>query len=142
MFCLTHLCILLFKNWKINTLSSKSMQTEKAKSSRFDRTRGDKKQIFPTLMIFQISSNDPSKNIQQSFHNPLYDPLYEPLMTLLKETGENPLSITPIGTFIFMCLVVCVEVQCLDWMCITVHWDSKLSVPVDCLTKVPCSREH
>ena len=25
------------------------MQTEKAKSSHFDRTRGDKKQIFPTL---------------------------------------------------------------------------------------------
>jgi hypothetical protein len=25
------------------------MQTEKAKSSYFDRTRGDKKQIFPTL---------------------------------------------------------------------------------------------
>ena len=24
------------------------MQTEKAKSSQFDRTRGDKKQIFPT----------------------------------------------------------------------------------------------
>ena len=26
------------------------MQTEKAKSSHFDRTRGDKKQIFPTLI--------------------------------------------------------------------------------------------
>ena len=25
------------------------MQTEKAKSSHFDRTRGDKNQIFPTL---------------------------------------------------------------------------------------------
>ena len=44
------MCILLFKNLKINTLSSKNMQTEKAKSSHFDRTRGDKKQIFPTLM--------------------------------------------------------------------------------------------
>ena len=27
------------------------MQTEKAKSSHFDRTRGDKNQIFPTLVI-------------------------------------------------------------------------------------------
>ena len=26
------------------------MQTEKAKSSHFDRTRGDKNQIFPTLV--------------------------------------------------------------------------------------------
>ena len=26
------------------------MQTEKAKSSQFDRTRGDKNQIFPTLV--------------------------------------------------------------------------------------------
>ena len=33
----------------INTLSSKSIQTEKAKFSHFDRTRGDKNQIFRTL---------------------------------------------------------------------------------------------
>ena len=104
MFCLMHLCVLLFKNWKINTLSSKLrklsslgertkflyflrklcffqffndkihnyvlfaiivhfniqklknkqtfIQTEKAKSSHFDRTRGDKNQIFPTLVFF------------------------------------------------------------------------------------------
>ena len=44
------MCTFFFKNWKINTLSSKSMQTEKAKSSHFDRTRGDKNQIFPTLV--------------------------------------------------------------------------------------------
>ena len=43
------MCILSFKSWEINTLSSKIIQTEKAKSSHFDRTRGDKKQIFPTL---------------------------------------------------------------------------------------------
>ena len=43
------MCILLFKDWKINTLSSKSMQIEKAKSSHFDRTRGDKNQIFPSI---------------------------------------------------------------------------------------------
>ena len=41
--------ILSFKNKKINTLSSKSIQTEKAKFSHFDRTRGDKNQIFRTL---------------------------------------------------------------------------------------------
>ena len=29
------------------------IQTEKAKSSHFDRTRGDKKQIFPTLVPLQ-----------------------------------------------------------------------------------------
>ena len=48
------MCILLFKNWKINTLSSKRMQTEKAKSSHFDRTRGFKNQIFPTLVLCQV----------------------------------------------------------------------------------------
>ena len=52
------MCILLFKNWKINTLSSKSRQTEKAKSSHFDRTRGFKNQIFPTWFVRQRS--DPS----------------------------------------------------------------------------------
>ena len=31
-------------------LFSKSLETEKAKSSHFDRTRGDKYQIFPTLL--------------------------------------------------------------------------------------------
>ena len=29
------------------------MQTEKAKSSHFDRTRGDKNQIFPTLISIE-----------------------------------------------------------------------------------------
>ena len=33
---------------KINTHSSKSIETEKAKSSHFDRTRGYKNQKFPT----------------------------------------------------------------------------------------------
>ena len=36
------------KNWSINTLFSKSLETEKAKSSHFDRTRGYKNQKFPT----------------------------------------------------------------------------------------------
>ena len=44
------MCILSFKKWKINTLSSKIIQTEKAKSSQFDRTRGYKNQKFPTYM--------------------------------------------------------------------------------------------
>ena len=39
------LCILSFNNWKINTLSSKNV----------DRTKGDKKQIFPTLELFHKS---------------------------------------------------------------------------------------
>ena len=30
------------------------MQTEKAKSSHFDRTRGDKNQIFPTQVILRV----------------------------------------------------------------------------------------
>ena len=30
------------------------IQTEKAKSSHFDRTRGDKKQIFPTLKVGKL----------------------------------------------------------------------------------------
>ena len=47
MFCLMHLYVLLFKNWKINTLFSKIIQT-KAKSSHFDKTRGYKNQKFPT----------------------------------------------------------------------------------------------
>ena len=37
------------KNWSINTLFSKSLETEKAKSSHFDRTRGYRNQKFPTL---------------------------------------------------------------------------------------------
>ena len=86
MFCLTHLCILLFKfsrrenlvfilfeeivfffqffndkihncvlfaiivHFNIQKLRNKQtfIQTEKAKSSHFDRTRGFKNQIFPT----------------------------------------------------------------------------------------------
>ena len=41
---------LSFKNWKTNTLSSKSIQTEKAKFSHFDRMRGDQNQIFRTIV--------------------------------------------------------------------------------------------
>ena len=37
----------------MNTLFSKSLETEKAKSSHFDRTRGDKYQIFPTLVLYK-----------------------------------------------------------------------------------------
>ena len=38
----------IIQKLKINTLSSKIIQTEKAKSSHFDRTRGYKNQKFPT----------------------------------------------------------------------------------------------
>ena len=39
-------------NFNIQKLKNKQtfIQTEKAKSSHFDRTRGEKNQIFPTLM--------------------------------------------------------------------------------------------
>ena len=40
------MCILSFKNWKNKHTF---LKTEKAKSSHFDRTRGYKNQIFPTL---------------------------------------------------------------------------------------------
>ena len=42
------MCISSFKNWKINTLSSKIYKLSKAKFSHFDRTRWDKNQIFRT----------------------------------------------------------------------------------------------
>ena len=34
------------------------IQTEKAKSSYFDRTRGDKNQIFPTLVCYPTGKNE------------------------------------------------------------------------------------
>ena len=34
------------------------IQTEKAKSSHFDRTRGDKNQIFPTLEFVYLAGDD------------------------------------------------------------------------------------
>ena len=36
------------------------MQTEKAKSSHFDRTRRDKNQIFPTLVYTNWANKEPS----------------------------------------------------------------------------------
>ena len=44
-------------HFNIQKLKNKqtSLQTEKAKSSHFDRTRGDKNQIFPTLLTFSCS---------------------------------------------------------------------------------------
>ena len=42
------LCIVSFKNWKMNTISSKSIKLRKLRILSFDRTRGEKKQIFPT----------------------------------------------------------------------------------------------
>ena len=49
MFCLTWLWILSFKNWKIRThFPQKVYKLSKTKFSHFDRTRGDKNQIFPT----------------------------------------------------------------------------------------------
>ena len=53
----TYLWILSFKNWKVNKLSSKSIQTEKAKFSHFDGTRGDKNQIFRTLATFKFDAS-------------------------------------------------------------------------------------
>ena len=43
--------ILSFKNWKVNTLSSKNIQTEQNNTffSRFEGTRGEKNQIFRTI---------------------------------------------------------------------------------------------
>ena len=38
--------ILAFKDWQINTPSSKSIQTEKTKFSYFDKMRGDKTRYF------------------------------------------------------------------------------------------------
>ena len=40
------------------------IQTEKAKSSHFDRTRGDKKQIFPTLLAHKIQSPQEREALQ------------------------------------------------------------------------------
>ena len=40
------------------------MQTEKAKSSHFDRTRGDKNQIFPTLVYVATSTQSDGVKIQ------------------------------------------------------------------------------
>ena len=37
------------------------IQTEKAKSSHFDRTRGDKKQIFPTLASIKFFKHKQQK---------------------------------------------------------------------------------
>ena len=47
--------IAIFVHFNIQKLKNKHtfIQTEKAKSSHFDRTRGDTKQIFPTLIAFQ-----------------------------------------------------------------------------------------
>ena len=43
-------CFAIIVHFNIQKLKNKQtfIQTEKAKSSHFDRTRGDKKQIFPT----------------------------------------------------------------------------------------------
>ena len=84
------MCILLFKNWKINTLSSKSMQTEKAKSSHFDRRRGDKTQIFPTLSL-------PWKLDNIYYHNQdvcqrQLDQLAKALKTCYETTPSPPLK--------------------------------------------------
>ena len=44
-------------HFNIQKLKNKQtfIQTEKAKSSHFDRTRGDKNQIFPTLVCLQYT---------------------------------------------------------------------------------------
>ena len=56
-----HNCVLfaIIVHFNIQKLKNKHtfIQTKKAKSSHFDRTRGDKKQIFPTLLTSQLSNN-------------------------------------------------------------------------------------
>ena len=44
-------------HFNIQKLKNKQtfIQTEKAKSSHFDRTREDKNQIFPTLIVMQVN---------------------------------------------------------------------------------------
>ena len=44
----------IIQKWKINTLPSKSIQTEEAKFSHFDRTKGDKDQIFRTIVSVSL----------------------------------------------------------------------------------------
>ena len=48
-------------HFNIQKLKNKQtfIQTEKAKSSHFDRTRGDKNQIFPTLVLIPGVVNNP-----------------------------------------------------------------------------------
>ena len=50
-------------HFNIQKLKNKQtfIQTEKAKSSHFDRTRGDKNQIFPTLNFLQNESSQTSQ---------------------------------------------------------------------------------
>ena len=50
-----------FVHFIIQKLKNKQnfIQTEKAKSSYFDRTRGDKNQIFPTLVLIPGVVNNP-----------------------------------------------------------------------------------
>ena len=90
--------ILAFKNWKINTLSSKIMRTEKAKSSHFDSTRGYKNQKFPTLECppdkLWVSPECPLSFPQVfSFHRVFLDcPLTVPL-SVLWWSPDCPLSV-------------------------------------------------
>ena len=62
----------LFYHSKIITLSSKSIQTEKAKFSHFDRTRGDKNQIFRSIvsafwMSFHPLLEGPNEQVTQKY---------------------------------------------------------------------------
>ena len=52
MFCLTINVSSIIQKLQNKHTFLKSIETEKAKSSHFDRMRGDKNQIFPTLVIF------------------------------------------------------------------------------------------
>ena len=49
-----------FVHFIIQKLKNKHtfIQTEKAKSSHFDRTRGDKNQIFPTLLLKPVTGQE------------------------------------------------------------------------------------
>ena len=44
------------------------MQTEKAKSSHFDRTRGDKKKIFPTSISAQTRKEYDAPKLKISYN--------------------------------------------------------------------------
>ena len=61
---------------KLKNKHTKSMQTEKAKSSHFDRTRGDKKQIFPTLVCSSPKVLDfNEKKASLGVRSPCYHPM-------------------------------------------------------------------
>ena len=83
------------------------MQTEKAKSSHFDRTRGFKNQIFPTIVT---KSTTVTPSPQGDLENELFDPTQAPdeleddlfdtsMMPDLSKSTTEPATIVPDGKF-------------------------------------------